>query len=155
MVYAGVGQHIMLSGPLHGSLIEQFNTRDKFQWVPSTLRPIRDKAHLEFTPNDNADFALIAVVQAASPPYSHASHRQPCHWLRPNSLPSPTLCRTRLAGLYQDYVFQWSADVALPGTSSRTTATRKSRAANWLRANLDLLIVPDGEHEDAPHGRSR
>ena len=55
MVYAGVGQHIMLAGPLHGSLVQKFNTPDKFQWVPINLMSYKgQRVHIEFTPNDNS-----------------------------------------------------------------------------------------------------
>ena len=39
MIYAAVGQHIMLAGPLHGSLVQRFNTQDQFQWVAIQLQP--------------------------------------------------------------------------------------------------------------------
>jgi hypothetical protein len=69
MIYAGVGQHIMLAGPLHGSLVQRFNTPDRFQWVAVDLMPyIGQRARLEFTPSDNADLAIIAVVQGPRAP---------------------------------------------------------------------------------------
>ena len=69
MIYAGVGQHIMLAGPLHGGLVQRFNTVGQFQWVTVNLMPYKgQRTCLEFTPSDNADFALIAVVQGPHAP---------------------------------------------------------------------------------------
>jgi hypothetical protein len=69
MAYAGVGQHIMLAGPLHGSMIQRFNAGNHFQWVLIDLRPYKgQRAWLEFTPTDQTDFAVIAVVQGDQVP---------------------------------------------------------------------------------------
>ena len=69
MIYAGVGQHIMLAGPLHGSLVQHFNTAGRFQWVTVNLMPYKgQRVHLEFTPAPNSDFALQCVVESPQAP---------------------------------------------------------------------------------------
>src|SRR5260370_28209493 len=71
MIYASVAQHIMLAGPLHASLVQKFNTRDTFEWVAINLMPYKgQRTHLEFTPSDQTDFTMIAVVQGLNAPAS-------------------------------------------------------------------------------------
>ena len=36
-VYAAVGSHMMIAGPLHGQLVRTFNTGEHFQWIAHDL----------------------------------------------------------------------------------------------------------------------
>src|SRR5262249_50878933 len=40
-VYAAVDSHTLIAGPLHGRLIQEFDTRDKWQWVQFDLTPYK------------------------------------------------------------------------------------------------------------------
>jgi hypothetical protein len=65
-VYAAVEGHVMISGPLHGSLVRSVKSSREFRWHAIDLRPYAGRrVHLEFTPED-ANFALARVVQSAA-----------------------------------------------------------------------------------------
>jgi cytochrome c553 len=67
--YAAVGQHVMIAGPLHGRLVQPIKTGESFQWVEFNLTVYKGApAHLEFTAQDGADFALAMVAQAGRAP---------------------------------------------------------------------------------------
>jgi hypothetical protein len=144
MIYAGVGQHIMLAGPLHGSLVQNFNTGDKFQWVAVNLLPYKgQRAHLEFTPSGNTDFAIVAVVQGANPPALPQ---------RPFKLDEEYLRCKSLADLAQAYreIFGGIASALQAGMSDVRVAAKKEERApllNWFVQNQDLFIVPDSANE--------
>jgi cytochrome c553 len=68
-VYAAVGAHVMIAGPLHGQLIRAVNNGDRFQWIAHDLSAYQgQRIHLEFTPTGSGDFAVAQVVQGANPP---------------------------------------------------------------------------------------
>ncbi len=67
--YAAVGQHVLISGPLHGALVQPIQVGDRFRWVEHNLTPYRGlRAHVEFTPADGSDFAVAMVVQGEKAP---------------------------------------------------------------------------------------
>src|SRR5262249_40156885 len=69
MAYAAVGQHVMINGPLHGRLVLNFKTGDRFQWVTHDLTPYKgQRLHVEFTGADGSDFAVALVAQGTNPP---------------------------------------------------------------------------------------
>jgi hypothetical protein len=62
--YAAVDQHVLINGPLHGQLVQPLRAGPSFHWVVHDLSPYRGHvAHLEFTAEDGADFAVAMVVQ--------------------------------------------------------------------------------------------
>ena len=145
MVYAGVGQHIMLAGPLHGNLVQRFNTGDKFQWVAVNLPPYKgQRLHLEFTPDEKADFALIAVVQAPKTPapFAHSPNRLFAR-LAANLLARANV-KNDLGGLAEVYQ---ECFVGLAGMidQDRNRKTEIATSTNWIVQNADLFIVPGSE----------
>lgn len=67
-VYAAVDQHILINGPLHGSLVKSLPTADRFRWVTHDLTPYRGRSlHVEFTAG-SPDFAVAMVVQGDHAP---------------------------------------------------------------------------------------
>ncbi|MBI1830501.1 MAG: DUF1549 domain-containing protein [Planctomycetes bacterium] len=148
MIYAGVGQHIMLAGPLHGSLVQKFNTASKFQWVAINLMPYKgQRTHLEFTPSDNSDFAIIAVVQGVNPPSA-----VPQAGLK---ISDEFLAHKSLADLAQQQYsahFSGIATILHAGFDDARVADQAEEVAphvNWFVQNLDLFIVPDSAEEKA------
>ncbi len=138
MIYAGVAQHIMLSGPLHGSLVQKFHSPDKYQWVAINLTPYKgQRLRVEFTPNDSADFALIAVVQgpAAPAPFLPSPHR---------SLAMTAANREDLKGLATAYQAYYLAATVMV-MAEKNGAASVASPANWLAQNSDLFIVPDSD----------
>ncbi|MBI2806805.1 MAG: PSD1 domain-containing protein [Planctomycetes bacterium] len=144
MIYAGVGQHIMLAGPLHGSLVQRFNTGGKFQWVPISLQPyLGQRAHLEFTPNDGTDFAIVKVIQCSEPPAPYQLFPQA--QLRTNLINATTAQRTAMLtqSMHIGLVSVLTKDLFHKPPSK----TGFAPMANWLMGNLDLFVPIGGAAE--------
>ncbi|MSQ96128.1 MAG: DUF1553 domain-containing protein [Gemmataceae bacterium] len=150
MIYAGVGQHIMLAGPLHGRLVQKFNTGDKFQWVAIDLLPYKgQRAHLEFTPNEGANFALAIVVQAESMP-APPTGLSAVAILADCTMGAQSI--VELARLYQGVVQQVPLVLSLEKVNIKhgdDPAASFSSLTNWAVQNADLFIVPGSEAEQA------
>lgn len=69
-VYAGVSQHIMVAGPLHGHLIQKPKVDgDQPRWVSHDLsRYAGLRTHLEFGPEGDSPLEVLMVVEADQPP---------------------------------------------------------------------------------------
>jgi hypothetical protein len=68
-IYAAVDQHILINGPLHGSLVKAVKGTDRYQWVTHDLTPYRGRGlHVEFTAGPGSDFAVAMVVQGERSP---------------------------------------------------------------------------------------
>jgi hypothetical protein len=77
-VYAAVGSHIMLAGPLHGQLTRNVTAGDRFQWIEHDLSPYQgQRVHLEFTPTGKSPFAVAKVVEGKKPTISASGGRSP------------------------------------------------------------------------------
>jgi cytochrome c553 len=67
--YIGVAQHAMIDGPLHRGLVRDLAVGDRFQWIAHDLSGYKGlPAHIEFTFNEGADFAVAQVIQAERAP---------------------------------------------------------------------------------------
>ncbi|MCA9088702.1 MAG: DUF1553 domain-containing protein, partial [Planctomycetaceae bacterium] len=65
--YACVDSHITIRGPLHGSLLRNHASREDWHWIEHDVQRYEGhRAHLEFVPQGDDDFAVAVVVQAAS-----------------------------------------------------------------------------------------
>jgi hypothetical protein len=65
-VYAAVGSHIMIAGPLHGQLARTVNAGERFQWIAHDLSAYQgQRIHLEFTPTGSTPFAVAQVALAS------------------------------------------------------------------------------------------
>lgn len=74
-VYAAVSQHIMVTGPLHGSLLREFkvDNADQPQWVTHDLKRYAGlRAHFEFGAVGNEPFELLMVVEGPKPEIKRA-----------------------------------------------------------------------------------
>ena len=69
MLYAAVGAHILIDGPLHRALVRRVDGKaTDWRWERLDLQAYPGhRCHLEFTA-DSADFAVAMVVQGANPP---------------------------------------------------------------------------------------
>ena len=69
-VYAGVGQHIMVTGPLHGRLIQRPKVDgDQPRWVSHDLsRYAGLRTHIEFGAEGGSPLEVLMVVEADKPP---------------------------------------------------------------------------------------
>ena len=145
MVYAGVAQHIMLAGPLHGSLIQKFNTGGQYQWVTVQLQPyVGQRTHLEFTPNEGTDFAIVKVVQSAAPPAAYRANPQA--QLRSTLINADSIERT---ALLTRNMHIGVGNVLKKDLFNGPPPSKAGFAplANWVVQNLDLFVAPDSEAE--------
>ncbi len=68
-VYAGVDSHIMINGPLHGSLMARFDTGGKLAWVTHNLTAFSGhRAHFEFASEGDAALDVLMVVESKDTP---------------------------------------------------------------------------------------
>ena len=69
-IYAGVGQHIMVTGPLHGRLIQRPKVDgDQPRWVGHDLsRYAGLRTHIEFGAEGESPLEVLMVVEADQPP---------------------------------------------------------------------------------------
>ncbi len=70
-VYAAVDSHLMIEGPLHGRLVETFDSGVSAmpRWVTHDLSAYSGhRAHVEFGPEGNGDLEVLMVVESAEPP---------------------------------------------------------------------------------------
>ena len=68
-VYAGVDSHIMVTGPLHGGLVANYDTAGQLRWVTQDLSAYSGhRVHLEFAPLEQSGFELLMVVESEAPP---------------------------------------------------------------------------------------
>src|SRR5262249_55310464 len=58
-----------IAGPLHSGVIRQFKIGPRFQWLTLDLSTYKGRrAHLEFTPTEGGEFAIVKVLEADAPP---------------------------------------------------------------------------------------
>lgn len=69
-VYAGVSQHIMVTGPLHGRIITRPKAPgDQPRWVSHDLSRYKGlRTHIEFGPEGDSPLEVLMVVEADQPP---------------------------------------------------------------------------------------
>ncbi|MFT5471473.1 MAG: hypothetical protein ACI8UO_006607 [Verrucomicrobiales bacterium] len=78
-VYAAVSQHIMVTGPLHGTLVREFKVEnaDQPQWVTHNLKRYAGlRAHFEFGAVGNEPFEILMVVEGPKPEISRSPSRK-------------------------------------------------------------------------------
>jgi hypothetical protein len=140
MVYAGVGQHIMLAGPLHGGLVQKFNTAERFQWIAVNLTAYKgQRVHLEFTPDASAEFALACVIESAdAPPLSDLDLRVRLSYFN------------RVEGLAEAVtathaLFRAAAEHLGRSGPLKEPLIPSMGVANWIVQNSDLFFSPESD----------
>ncbi len=133
-VYASVGSHIMIAGPLHGQLVRSFNTGESFQWIAHDLSAYKgERIHLEFTPTGSAPFAVAKVVQGAELPALE-------------TIPSSLRCRfadadtlDTLAQAYQHHFLDTLDVLATDRLIGSADAVDQARLMNWMIGHAELF----------------
>ena len=131
-VYAGVDSHLMITGPLHGSLMASFDTGGRTAWVTHDLAAYAGhRAHLEFAPEEDAPLEILMVVDAPQPPA----------W-RPEQPWSPEPQAADGAALAT--AFQADALAALDALAhgGRDLPPRLATLAHWLVQHPELTATP-------------
>ena len=85
-VYAAVDSHKLIAGPLHGRIVQDLDADDGYRWIQQDLsRYSGHRLHLEFSPREQHDFAVVMVVEAGSDP--GGSWRPRAGWLEQDADP--------------------------------------------------------------------
>jgi hypothetical protein len=134
-VYAAVGSHVMIAGPLHGQLVRTVNTGERFEWITHDLSAYQgQRIHLEFTPTGSAPFAVAQVVQASGgrkPPVADES----TGGLRPPLARDET--PGAVAGSYQRFILDTLDMLAADHLIGSTDAAERAGLLNWMIAHAD------------------
>jgi len=137
-VYAAVDSHLMIEGPLHGRLVQTFDSGSKSEprWVTHDLSPYRGhRAHVEFGPEGDGELEVLMVVEAAEPP----------RWLPTagSFRPSAPLCSLA------DYARAFQSAVTTASKEFSRGVIPKSPDARMLSALADWLVQNPGLFSDA------
>ena len=90
-VYVAVDSHILINGPLHGSLVRKVDQSPPAQWRWISVDVSRysgHKAHIEFSPRLGEGSGIARVVQSSVPPMAVAE--EDVKTIEPTSAGSPT-----------------------------------------------------------------
>ena len=145
LVYASIGSHIMIAGPLHGQLMHHINTGERFQWIAHDLSAYQgQRIHLEFTPSTSGPFAVAKVVQGEKPPPLSG---------RPNDMLLQSLADAdsldALARSYRHLFISTLDMLAADGLVGSSDATDRARLANWMIAHAALFGSTSPANEQA------
>ncbi len=143
LVYAAIGSHVMIAGPLHAQLVRTVNAGARFQWVAHDLSAYQgQRIHLEFTPTGTDDFAVARVVQGEKPPtLPDHSNAFLCQALAgADSVES-------LAQAYQRLFLDTLDKLATNRLLGSSEATDRADLANWMLTHSSLFGTanPGGE----------
>lgn len=120
--YAGIDAHTVVSGPLHGALVKDFNTNGKWQWITHDLASYAGHvAHLELSPNDDGEFCVAIVTQGK--PWQPGLVGHDAWW----NLPLSRQCGQVISGL----------------EAGDLSKHARGYLANWMLDNPALLGVKD------------
>ncbi len=138
LVYAAVDSHLMIDGPLHGRLVQKFDTGTNAapQWVTHDLGDyIGHRAHVEFGPDGDAPLEILMVVDSAEAPRGGPG---------PEVLPVPASA-TSMADVAE--TVESGALVACDWLERRARGERNLPVpplVNWLVSNSELFGSTSG-----------
>jgi hypothetical protein len=137
-VYAAVDSHLMLEGPLHGQLVQKFDTgtASEPQWVTHDLSAYAGhRTHLEFGPEGDGELEVLLVVEAAEAP----------QWKPP--VPPVVVEASGVSAGPWATAFQQAADQAcdwLARGAAEEASIGILAVADWLVRNPELWVRPGG-----------
>jgi hypothetical protein len=131
-VYAAVDSHIMLAGPLHGSLVATFDGGPEPTWVTHDLSGYTGhRVHIEFAPDGENELEVLRVVE--SPERPAARQADIAYW-RPANPP----------GSFQELAEGFQADaIAAVGRLAQADFSQDQRlipVADWLVRQRPLVL---------------
>ena len=134
--YAAVDSHVLIAGPLHGSLLKEFkDDRNHWRWVEHPLAAYRGhRVHVEFSPVGSAPLAIAMVVQADEKPLLPGVANEFLH-------AALSATEVNSAGTLAAALQRTLLTVATEMQSGRISPAT-SPLADWLVQNLDLFCPP-------------
>ena len=139
-VYAAVDSHLMIEGPLHGRLMQRFDTgtTPEPQWVTHDLSAYKGhRTHLEFGPEGDGELEVLQVVEADAVPRWKPSSR---HF----NVPASAQSKPDVAAAFQKALVAVLTSLSRSGVPPQTMDADESALANWLFQNAELF-------RDQPH----
>jgi hypothetical protein len=134
--YASVSAHAVIDGPLHGQLTTKFPAGSEFRWHTQDLTRYQGlNAHIEFTAEAGADFAVAQVVQAEQSPHPIEPLERSLLKLLENEAKSSEALAGGYGRLFADAVTLLASDA----WASSAKAGEAARLANWLTRHPQLL----------------
>lgn len=136
--YAAVNSHLIVAGPLHGSLLREFkHADDEWHWVSHGLELYRgNRLHVEFAPGDDAGCCIAMVVQSNdAPPMPNVMIAQPGEGSRAERAARLKLqFATTFSGLAQ------SQETSKPAEAG---SAPEAALAAWIVDRRGLFVSPD------------
>ncbi len=142
--YAVVNSHLIVVGPLHGSLLREFkhDKPNEWHWVGHSLEVYRGhRLHVEFTPGDDAECGIAMVVQQDSAPTLPL-----VSWSWMDEFVKPGIPLEARAKSYREAISGAVTAVALdglfspPSESQRQAKTGWAEVGNWFVQHRDLFV---------------
>ena len=139
--YASVNSHLVVAGPLHGSVQREFKHADnQWHWVAHGLELYRGhRLHVEFTPGDDGECCVAMVVQ------SDAAPKLPDLTLDLPGLPATDSTAKRASlwrGHFETAIAALQRQHAQPATA--TASRPEAVLTNWILEHRNLFATPDG-----------
>jgi hypothetical protein len=135
LVYASIGSHVMIAGPLHGQLVRTFNAGERFQWIAHDLSAYQgQRIHLEFSPTGTAPFAVAQVVQGKESPLLAESTNQIVRQALTEARSA-----TDLAQSFQRLFLETLTVLAADRLIGSSDAVDRARLVNWMIGHAALF----------------
>ena len=135
-VYAAVGSHVMIAGPLHGQIVRTVNAGKRFQWIEHDLSAYQgQRIHLEFTPTGSGPFAVAQVASGGRKPRCFDGINRGLAQLPLANADSLDVLAQSYQDLFLDTLSELSAD-HLVGSAD---AIERARLANWMIGHSALF----------------
>ena len=139
-VYAAVDSHLMVEGPLHGRLVQKFDSgpQGEPRWVTQDLSLYSGhRVHVEFGPEGDGELEVLMVVESAETP----------KWQPEVSFAPATPVRTSASDAkeFQSAVAAANRQLSRGTIAKSPEAGRQALLANWLVQNPSLF----GDASDA------
>ncbi|HVW02351.1 MAG TPA: DUF1549 domain-containing protein, partial [Planctomycetaceae bacterium] len=141
-VYADINSHLVIGGPLHGSLVREYKGESgRWQWVEQHLPAYEGhRMHVEFTPLDGSEVAIAQVVIANSAPPA-PSTLNTALW-RMVSEPGHT-SPAAIAQAYQQLFGSIASQMERDELAAGPDASGRAQLADWLIQKIDLFAAAD------------
>jgi len=146
-VYAVVNSHLVIAGPLHGSLLQEFrHNDDQWHWVGQGMDLYQGhRLHVEFSPADDAACAIAMIVQSDEQPKLPETN---WGWLS-DSIPAEASLTDRLTN-YQNIIRKDAVGLIRNQRAEVSNETQPASAvsnpaqaslANWFVGHLNLFTI--------------
>ena len=141
--YASVNSHLIVVGPLHGSVFREFkHTDDQWHWVSHDLSHYPGhRMHVEFSPADDGPCAVAMVVQSEQAPQPWDSSDDPIKSLFAAGQSREEQLKSA-ANKFRNAVNSTMNDrgAQVPSSSPNASAT-ELRLADWFVSHPTLFLL--------------